>query len=123
MSIKKLEDLERAERNNFVKSQLNDISELADETYTNVNQLPKDVLALWEKTGNLKQAYLAVKGEELLKNKTKQNKGSLTHLASPNGGSTSNKTRGLTEEEKAIYRSVMPDITEEELSKKTRLVN
>lgn len=121
--IKKLEKLERTEQNNFVKAQLDEINSLTDKTYTRVDQLPQDVLALWEKTGNLKQAYLAVKGEELLRNKSRNEKGSLTHLANINVGSTRSKTRGLTEEEKAIYKMVMPDITDEELSKKTKLVD
>ena len=120
--MKKLEELEQIEKSNFVKSQLNDINEFG-EKYTAVDQLPKEVLTLWEKTGNLKQAYLAIKGEELIKNKNKYMNGSTTHLANTGTGSSKTKTRGLTEEEKAIYRMVMPDITEEELSKKTKLVN
>lgn len=119
--FKKLEQYEEAEKNKFVNDQLKAISDLTGERYTSVDQLPKDTLELWEKTGNLKQAFLATQGEELLKKQSKSVT-SLSHLADP--GNTSNtKTRGLTAEEKAIYRMVLgDDISEEELNKKTKTI-
>ena len=119
--MKKIAEIEETEKAKFVSNQLDSINSLSGEKYTSIDQLPDDVRKLWEKTGDLKQAFLAVKGEELLTSKN-NDKGSLAHMASSHIGHTSSKVRALTEEEKEIYRSVMPDITEEELSKKTRPV-
>lgn len=118
--MKKLEEYEAIEKNHFVNSQIEEINKLTGSKYTSVDQLPKDTLKVWELTGNLKQAYLATQGEALLTKKqaVKEN-GSLNHLASSANGGSSQKTRALTEDEKAIWRSVIPDITDDELSKKT----
>lgn len=118
--FKKLEEFENREKASFVASQLEEISKLTGDKYTSVEQLPKDTLALWEKTGNLKQAFLATQGETLLLKKQAANaKGTTVHMADTHNSGSSSKTRPLTEKEKAIYRSVMPDITEEELNAKT----
>ena len=118
--FKRLEEIEAQEKNNFVNSQLKEINKLAGTKYSSIEELPQDTLSLWEKTGNLKQAYLATQGEALLnRDLSYKQSGSLAHLASPGNSPTGSKVRALTEEEKAIYRSVMPDITDEELSKKT----
>lgn len=119
--MKKLEEYEAQEKNKFVTSQLDEINKLiGNNTYKSVEELPKDTLKLWETTGNLKQAFLATQGESLLvKSRSSQMNGSTNHLADPSNGTTGKKARHLNEEEKAIWRSVMPDITEEELSKKT----
>ena len=120
--LKKLEELENLEKTKFVESQLNAINQFSDVKYKSVEELPKDVLSIWEQTGDLKKAYLAVKGEELLlKNKSSSLNGSTAHLANPANAVNSSKTRLLTEEEKDIYRSVLGDFyNEEEISKKTR---
>lgn len=120
--LKKLEEIESLEKTKFVEAQLNAINQFSDNKYTSVDELPKEVLSIWEKTGDLKQAYLAVKGEELLlKNKSSSLNGSTNHLANPGSVSGSSKTRLLTAEEKEIYRSVLGDFyNEEEISKKTR---
>lgn len=118
--LKKLEEIEKREKNDFVTSQLKDISKIAGTTFTSIEQLDKEVLSLWEKTGNLKQAYLAVKAEEIIAKKQNKNTDSLDHLAgTSNGASSSKKVRALTADEKDIWRSIIPDITEEELNKKT----
>lgn len=123
--LKKLEELENLEKTKFVESQLNAINQFSDIKYNSVEELPKDVLSIWETTGDLKKAYLAVKGEELLlKNKSSNLNGSTNHLATPSSTVNSSKTRLLTEEEKDIYRSVLGDFyNEEEISKKTRPIN
>ena len=64
--FKKLEEYEEREKNNFVNSQLKEINKLTGNNYTSIEQLPKDTLKVWEKTGNLKQAYLATQGESLI---------------------------------------------------------
>ena len=114
--LKKLEEYEERDKSNFVNSQLKEINNLAGSNYTSIEQLPKETLKLWEKTGNLKQAYLATEGENLIAKKA--NKGSLSHLADTSNSGVGTKKRALTEEEKNIWRSVIPDITDDELSKK-----
>lgn len=119
--FKRLEEFEASQKNQFVISQLKEINKLiGSDKYTGVDQLPQETLKLWEQTGNLKQAYLATEGEKLLMQSiNNKNNGSLSHLADSSNSGVKSKSRGLTEEEKAIYRSVMPDITEDELNKKT----
>lgn len=114
--IKKLEEIEEREKADFVTNQLKEINTLAGSNYTKIEQLPKETLKLWEMTGNLKQAFLATEGETLLNKRTKAS--SLSHLADNSSSGIGTRKRGLTEEEKDIWRSVIPDITEEELSKK-----
>ena len=120
--LKKLEELETLEKTKFVTNQLNEINNLIKSTgikYSNVDQLPKDTLEVWEKTGNLKQAFLATQGETLLMKSQNKATTTLNHLSDTGTPGIGTKKRLLTEDEKAIYRSVLSDITEEELSKKT----
>lgn len=120
--LKKLEEIEALEKDKFVESQLKAINQFSEIKYDSVQDLPEEVLNIWEKTGDLKQAYLAIKGEELLlKNKSSKLNGSTNHLANPGNTASGSKTRLLTEEEKEIYRSVLGDFyNDEEISKKTR---
>lgn len=119
--FKKIEELEAREKSNFVAAQLKEINNVAGTNYTSVDQLPKETLEVWQKIGNLSQAYYATQGAQLFnKSQSTKRNGSLSHMADSSNGSVSNNRRPLTEEEKAIYRMVNPDITEEELSKKTR---
>lgn len=115
--LKKLEEIEAKEKTAFVNSQLNEINKLPGVNFTSIDKLPDDTLRLFEKTGNLKQAYLATHGEELIfKNQTK---GSTDHLANGSFEGTGRKTRALNDNEKMIWRMVNSNITDEELSKKT----
>lgn len=119
--IQKVDAYETRQKQKFVDTQLEQINKFAGSNYTNVDQLPKDTLAMWEKTGDLKQAYLATHGEELLIKRTpNQNKGTLTHLGDNGSSGSSGKTRPLTDVEKDIYRSVLGDfVTEDDLAKRT----
>lgn len=118
--LKRLEAIEKQQQEVFVAKQLAAINTAAGTSFKSISELPPETLALWEKIGDLKQAYYATQGDTIFaKRSAAGQNGSTAHLANPgsNGGGT--KTRGLTEEEKALWRMVMPDITEEELSKKT----
>lgn len=118
--LKKLADIEAAEKNKFVASQLAEINKATGMNFKSLDQLPPETLEVWQKTGNLKQAYFATQGEALLAGKVaRAANGSTAHLANPGSAGGSAKQRPLTDEEKAMWRMVMPDITEEELSKKT----
>lgn len=108
--FKRLEEIEANEKARFVKEQLKEINKFAGTTYKDVDELPKDVLGMWEKTGNLKQAYLAIQGETLInRNVASKQNGSLAHLANPGEVGTGNNVRLLTDKEKAIYQMVDPD--------------
>lgn len=117
--MKKLEEFETQQRADFVSKQLKEINELTGNTFTEIGQLPPDTLKMWELTGDLKKSYLATQGEGMIRQiKESAKRGSTTHLAE--GGNANNiKVRPLTEEEKAMYRWVNPNISEEELNKKT----
>lgn len=123
--FKRLEEIEANEKTNFVNAQLKEINKLTGDNFTDVKDLPDDTLKLWEKTGNLKQAYLATHGEELLnKRAAGRASGSLEHLGTASMTGNSTKTRGLSDEEKSIWKSVLGDyITDDELNKKTTLMN
>lgn len=117
--FKKLEEIESREKDAYLSQQLAAINKISDVKYKSVNDLPDETLNLFAKGVDLKQAFYATQGEGLLsKAANKANNGSLNHLAPlPNGNGV--KTRGLNAEEKAMYRMIIPGITEEELSKKT----
>lgn len=120
--IKRLEELEARDKQVFVKEQLKEINKLVASTgvhFKSVDELPGEVLKMWEKTGNLKQAYLAVQGESLITKQTGNKNGDLSHLANPGAVGTGTNVRPLTQSEKDIWRMVNPDITDEELNKKT----
>lgn len=121
--FKKLEEIEQREKQSYIDEQLKAINKLCGNKYKSVEDLPETTRNLWAKGVELEDAYIATAGKELLtKNAANVQKGSLTHLAptSSNGGT---KKRGLTEYEKQMYRSIMPDITEEELNSKTIDIN
>ncbi len=117
--FKKLEEIESREKDAYLSQQLAAINKISDVKYKSVNDLPDETLNLFAKGVDLKQAFYATQGEGLLsKAANKANNGSLNHLAPlPNGNGV--KTRGLNADEKAMYRMIIPGITEEELSKKT----
>lgn len=117
--IKRLEEIENKEKEKFVEKQLSEINKLGY-NFKDISQLPKDTLDMWEKIGDLKKAFVATNADEILSKKQTNNfdKGSTNHLASPSGAN-SVKTRGLTEEEKNVWRMVFPEMSDEELNKKT----
>ena len=118
--IQRLAEYEEREKSRFVSSQLAEINKATGQDFKTLDQLPKETIEMWQKTGNLKQAYFATQGEALLLGRmAKADMGSTRHLATggQNGGGATQ--RGLTASEKQLWRMVMPDITDEELSKKT----
>jgi len=116
--LKRLEALEQRERDEYVQTQLTAINEATGQQLK-ITDLAPETLELWGKGINLEQAYYASQGKQLIaKAKTQTNNGSLDHLA-VGSGSQQPKLRRLTEQEKDIYRSIAPHITEDELNKKT----
>ena len=99
----------------------NEITKLTGGRITNLNQLPKNVLERWQENGSLKSAYLELEGEKLIEQmRSEQSRGSAEHLGNPNGSSPANTNqRPLTEQEKQVWKFFNPNITDEELNKKT----
>lgn len=105
----------------FGRKELAEITKLTNGKVTNFNQLSKNVLDAWQKTGSLKSAYLQVEGENLINTmRSEQSKGSAEHLGNVNGSSpTHNDERPLTDKEKQMWKFFNPNISDEELNKKT----
>lgn len=117
--FKKLEEYEQREKNKYLNEQLAEINKISSVKYSSADDLPKDTIELWAKGVDLKTAYIATAGIDVIKTSAnKVHKGDLSQMA-PIPENKGVKTRGLTEYEKDIYRSIIPDITEAELSKKT----
>lgn len=119
--IKELEQFKRKQVEEFAQRELNDISTLTGIKYTSLDQLPKDVIDDWRKTGSLKKSYITLHGEELiLKAQHTQNRGDTSHLQSPSGSApTPTNQRPLNDKEKAIWKMFNRGISDEELDKKT----
>jgi len=116
--LKKLEALEAREREEYVQSQLAAINTATGQTLT-AKDLSKETLDLFAKGISLEQAYYATQGKDLVtKAKSQANNGTMDHLGVGQGVNQP-KVRKLTEEEKAMYRSIAPHLTEDDLNKKT----
>lgn len=116
--LAKLTALEESERDKYVEAKLAAINEATGQKLT-VKDLPKETVDLWAKGIDLEQAYYATQGKTVIaKVKNQANNGSLDHL-NVGGSSGQPKMRRLTAEEKEIYRSIAPHLTEDELNKKT----
>lgn len=119
--MKDLEEFRKQQVLDFGKKELAEITELTGGEITNFNQLPKDVVKLWEEKGSLKAAYLELEGEKLIKHmRSEQSKGTTSHMTTfqGTGNQRNSGTRPLTDEEKKSWRFFNPDITDEELNSK-----
>lgn len=119
--MKELEALRRKQVEEFGKKELAEITKLTGGEITQLSQLPAEVIDLWKQKGSLKSAYMELEGEKLIaKIRGEQSKGSTGHLASPTGvNGTPDDKRPLTAEEREVWRLFRPNITKEELDKKT----
>ena len=116
--LKKLEEIENMEKEKYIQSQLDAIHQTTGQKFK-LEDLGQETLDLWSKGVDLEKAFYATQGKTIItKGLSSLQTGSLNHLATGSGAG-SVKTRRLTEDEKDIWRSIMPDITEEELAKKT----
>lgn len=119
--IKELEQFKQKQVEEFAQRELNDISTLTGVKYTSLDQLPKDVIEDWRKTGSLKKSYINLHGEELiLKAQHAAQRGDTSHLQNPaNTAPTPTDMRPLTDREKSIWKLFNRGITDEELNQKT----
>lgn len=120
--MKELEELRSQKVKAFAEKELAEITQLTNGEITSLNQLSKEVVDVWKVTGSLKKAYLQVEGENLIaKARAEQSRGTTSHMNTPssNNGSIPADQRLLTDKEKAAWRVFYPNITDEELNKKT----
>lgn len=119
--LKELETLRAQKVKEFAKQELAEISKLTDGEISKLEDIPKEVVELWKTKGSLKSAYLELKGEELIaKMKSKQSKGSTGHMQTLSGTApVQGNKRLLTAEEKSYWKYFNPNMTDEELNKKT----
>jgi hypothetical protein len=117
--MQELNELRRQRTEEFAKEELAKLNKLTDGAITSMNQIPKDVIDEWTKTGSLTGAYMKLHGEELLiKVKSEQSNGSTGHLKTPGAGSNiETGKRLLTKEELKVCKAFNPKMTDEELSK------
>lgn len=119
--MQELQKLRERQIKEYGERELAEITKLTDGEITSFKQLPQDVVELWKTTGSLKAAYMQLHGEELvIKAKSSASRGTTDHLVQPSGSSVpqSNK-RLLTDEEKRMFKLFNPNVTDEELNKKT----
>lgn len=119
--MKELESFRKKQVEEYGLKQLAEITKLTGGAITKLEQLPKNVVDLWAKNGDLKAAYLQLEGEKLIvQARSAQSKGTTQHMQNPSGTNPPQpKTRALTDDEKLVWKQFHPNITEEELNKKT----
>lgn len=120
--MKELESYRQQQAQQFAQRELASLSELTGVKYNSLDDLPKDVVEDWRKTGSLKKSYLTLHGEELITQaRNNAAKGTMSHMQPPAGAPVPTdgpKKRLLTEDEKRVWRLFNPRMTDEELNKK-----
>ena len=122
--MKELEELKQRQITEFAKKELEDVNKLAGTNFASLEEVPKDVIEDWKKTGSLKKSYINLHGEELiLKARSEASKGTTSHLNNPSGAAPEGKAkRHLTDEEKRLWKFFNPNMTDEELNNKYKEV-
>lgn len=121
--MQELSNFRAQKEKEFAKKELEEIKQLTDGEITSFSQLSPAVINAWKSTGSLTKAYLQEEGVNLLtkiKNKPSSTSSGTEHLNTPSGTVASTPTeRLLTDEEKDMWRKFFPNISTEELNKKT----
>lgn len=118
--MKELNELRAQKLKSYADSQLQELTELTQGKITSLSQVPKNVLELWKTTGSLTDAYMQVCGKDLLiAARSEQSRGNTAHMATPDSGNSdaAPNMRHLTAEEKRIWKTAFPKMTQEELDK------
>ena len=123
--LKELDSYRQERMNAWAKQELAILSELTDGKISKFEDVPKDVIEEWKTKGSLKEAYLNLHGEELIREirtgvASGQNRSTTSHMASPQGTPTppSNSNKRLfTQKEREVYKLFNPGVTDEQLSK------
>lgn len=118
--MKELEDFRSQRAKEFAQQELKQLRELTGGIITSMDQIPKDVIEDWKKSGSLKSSYLKLHGEELLAQaRAGSGKGTTSHLVSaPSAPPQPQTERPLTEEEKRVWKLFNPGMTDDDLNKK-----
>lgn len=116
-----LSNLRLQQEKEFAKNELAELSKLTNGEITKLSQLSNEVIQSWRSNGSLVKAYMEHEGVNLVsKIRSEQNRGSTGHLSNPSNSIPSKPTtRLLTEEEKKVWKMFHPNISEDELNKKT----
>lgn len=116
-----LDELRKLKIEQYGKEELAKVTQLTGGHITRLDQIPKEVIELWKKTGSLEGAYLQLEGKKLIEKARREvSKGTTNHLATPGGSPPSTTgTRPLTDAEKKVWKQFHPKMTDEELNKKT----
>lgn len=119
--MKELESFRKQNIAQYAQSELKQISDLTGGQITRLDQLPKSVIDAWRQKGSLISAYMELEGVNLVNRiRSEQSKGTTNHMATPGANTPPpSNTRPLNDDEKRMWRLFNPNITEEELSKKT----
>lgn len=124
--FKELDTIREQRVKEWAEKELNELSTLTDGRVKTLADVPKAVIDRWKQTGSLKSAYMELEGENLIRSMRAvsngaASRGTTQHLSSPSGSPNNvhTETRPLTDKEKAVYKLFNPDVTDEELSKKT----
>ena len=119
--MRELEAFKKQQVQEFAKKELSEISKLTGTKYDSLEQLPKDVVEDWKRTGSLKKSYISLHGEELItKARAIAQRGDTSHLQNAGGSAPAPTTsRPMTDKEKQIYKMFNPTVSDDELNKKT----
>lgn len=119
--LKELEGYRKQQAKEFGQRELAEISKLTGGEISRLEQLPPDVIEEWKRTGSLKTAFLIKRGEEYItKARASSSRGGTSHLHSASGTPpASDNTRPLTNEEKIAWKTFFPNMSDEEINKKT----
>ena len=111
--MQRLQQLEEQDKKTYMNVELDKLEKLTG-LKVKETDLSQETLDLMGKGVPLAQAYIATNSVKIIS----ANKGTTDHMAS-GAGAGQIKTRTMTQEEKAFYKSINPHITDEELNKKT----
>lgn len=125
--FKELEEVRQKKIDEWAKKELQDLKDLTGGKVTKLDDLSDEVLNLWKKEGSLKKAYMAIEGENLVKDfrlrkDSQASQGNTSHLESSSSKSSNYGGKGvrqLNREEREVYQIFHPNMTEEELNKIT----
>ncbi len=112
--MQRLQQLEEQDKQSYMTAQLAEIEKLTG-LKVKETDLSKETLDLVGKGVPLAQAYIAANSAKIISG---NNRGTTDHMAS-GGGTGQVKTRSMTQDEKALYKSIYPDVSDEALNKKT----
>lgn len=118
--MQELAALQKKQQEEFAKRELSELSKLVGTDFTDLSQVPQDVLDLWKTNGSLKKSYMMLHGEELVtKARSEAVKGTTSHLQSPSGQTPPpSDMRHLTDEERQVWKLFHPNMTDDELNNK-----